>query len=190
MAGQAPRLTALLFALGALSGPCATAQPAQWLVDGSCRDGVPHGRYELRNGTGALRVAGAFSYGKRTGSFIFWTPSGARTAHIPYDDDARNGTIAAWYEGRRGDEPARHFESSWRRGIREGLTRTWYPDGHRRSEVEYVRGQVTKVSAWNDGGQALAESDARAIADEDAKDADAAYEALENLVAQHLPRCE
>ena len=190
MVGEAPRLTALLFALIALTGPCATAQPAQWLVDGSCRDGVPHGRYELRNGSGALRVAGAFSYGRRTGSFIFWTPAGARIAHIPYDDDARNGTLATWYETRRGDEPARRFESAWRRGTRDGLTRTWYPDGRRRVEAEYARGQVARVVAWNDVGELLDESAARVLADEDAAAADAAYEALETLVAQHPPRCE
>ena len=190
MVGEAPRLTALLFALIALTGPCATAQPAQWLVDGSCRDGVPHGRYELRNGSGALRVAGAFSYGRRTGSFIFWTPAGARIAHIPYDDDARNGTLATWYEARRGDEPARRFESSWRRCTRDGLTRTWYPDGRRRLEAEYARGEVTRALAWNDVGERLAESAARALASEDAAAAEAAYEALETLVAKHPPRCE
>ncbi len=190
MVGEAPRLKALLLALAALASPCVDAETVQWLVDGGCRDGAPHGRYELRNGAGTLRVAGAFSYGKRTGSFIFWTASGARIAHIPYDDDVRNGTLATWYETHRGAEAARHFESSWRRGVREGLTRTWYPDGRRRSEVEYVRGRASRITAWNDAGEPLTEAAAHAIADEDAAAGDSRYQALETLVEQHLPRCE
>ena len=48
---------------------------------GSCRDGQPHGRYELRDRRGKLRVAGAFNRGRRTGSFIFWTAAGSRCPH-------------------------------------------------------------------------------------------------------------
>src|SRR5678815_1478271 len=79
-----------------------------YVVDGACREGVAQGRYELRTSSGALRVTGAFNHGTRTGSFIFWEPSGALVAHIPYDEDARNGTLATWYEGAvKGAEPAR-----------------------------------------------------------------------------------
>ena len=123
----------------AFSGALAAAPDATLVVDGSCRDGAAQGRYELRTTAGSLRVAGAFNHGSRTGSFIFWNDRGTRIAHIPYDEGVRNGTLATWYDARTsGAEPPRRFESAWRRGTREGLTRTWYADGHHRSETEYA----------------------------------------------------
>src|SRR5436190_5953677 len=94
MVGKDARLTGLAVCRWALAAGVAAAQSLPLVVDGGCREGLPHGRYELRTATGALRVAGAFNHGKRTGSFLFWSASGSRVAHLPYDDDARNGTLA------------------------------------------------------------------------------------------------
>ena len=190
MVGQVARLTPFLFALSVVSG-IASAQQPTWIVDGSCRDGEPHGRYELRSGNGTLRVVGAFNHGKRTGSFIFWTVSGSRAAHIPYDDDLRNGTLATWHETRLvASEPPRRFESMWRHGARDGLTRSWYSDGHRRLETEYARGRQAASIGWTAAGARLSERAAGEIAERDALLADAYYAELEALVRNHLPRCD
>src|SRR5207237_5726346 len=69
MVGTTRALIAALVA--ALATFSAIAQDLQ--VHVACRDGAPHGAYELRASDGQLRVAGAFNRGKRTGSFIFWT---------------------------------------------------------------------------------------------------------------------
>jgi len=190
MVGEAARLTARLAAFVALFAGTAFAQAPEWVVEGSCRDGQPHGRYELHNSIGALRVSGAFNHGKRTSSFIFWTDSGVRIAHIPYDEDARSGTLASWYDTRRASaDGARRFESSFRRGLRDGLTRTWYRNGQRRSEAEYDNGRLVKAAAWSDAGARLDDRAARYVAQRDAAAADADYARLEALVRQHLPRC-
>jgi hypothetical protein len=191
MVGASAGLTARLAALVALFAGTAFAQAPEWRVDGSCRDGRPHGRYELRNAAGALRVAGAFNHGKRTASFIFWTDDGVRIAHIPYDEDARNGTLATWYDARRaGADGARRFESSFRHGVRDGLTRTWYRSGHRRLEAEYDHGRLVRAAAWRDAGTPLDDRAAREVAQRDAAAGDADYARLEALVRQHTPRCE
>lgn len=191
MVGEDARLTRLLAGVLYVAASIADAQAPVWIVDGGCRDGQPHGRYELRTAAGNLRVAGAFNHGKRTGSFIFWTSSGARIAHIPYDDDSRNGTVATWYGTRQpAVEPPRRFESMWRRGARDGLTRTWYVDGHRRSETEYAEGRLIDTVGWTDTGARMAERAARDIAERDAAAADAEYAALEALVRSHLPNCD
>lgn len=191
MVGEGARLTRLLLAALCVVAVGAAAQAPAWIVDGACRDGQPHGRYELRNGNGTLRVAGAFNLGKRTGSFIFWTTDGARVAHIPYDEDVRNGTLATWYEVRKASpDPPRRFESMWRHGARDGLTRTWYVDGHHRSETEYERGRQVASVGWTDAGTRLTEPAARELAARDAAVADAYYLELETLVRNHLPRCD
>ena len=190
MVGPAARLTSFV-AASALAANAAAAPLPTWAIDAGCRDGQPHGRYALRSGDGALQVAGAFNHGKRTGSFIFWTPSGSRIAHIPYEDDGRNGTLATWYAAATpGEEPPRRSESAWRHGIRDGVTRTWYEDGQRRSETDYARGTQVATAGWTDAGARLGDRAAREIAERDAAAADARYAELEALVRDHLPRCD
>ena len=190
MVGKNAQLTlsVAMFVLG--SG--AVAAPAEfYVVDGACREGVAQGRYELRTSSGTLRVVGAFNHGRRTGSFIFWEPSGARVAHIPYDDDARNGTLATWYEGAvKGAEPARRYESTWRHGARDGPTRTWFRDGHRRTEADFAQGALVTATAWSDAGTKLTDRTSREIVERDANAADTHYADLEALVQAHLPHCD
>ena len=195
MVDEAARLTRTLGLLAgiALAPLAAAAGPNDlpaWVIVASCRDGSPQGPYQLRTPDGRLRVAGAFNGGRRTGSFIFWSNNGVRVAHVPYDEDERNGTLATWYPGRPGVEPARRFESAWRRGRREGLTRSWYADGRRRSETEYAEGVLVTTAGWSDAGARLGDEAARALAQRDAEAADAEYAELDRLVREHLPRCD
>ena len=186
--GKAP--ITLLALLGWAASGAWAAPAAPDVIVGNCRDGLPQGRYELRTAGGQLRVAGAFNLGRRTGSFIFWNDAGSRIAHIPYDDDVRNGTLATWYpSARNASEPARHVESAWRNGVREGPTRTWYRDGHPRTEADYRRGVMTASAGWSDAGARLGEAASREAVGADAAAADAEYAALEALVRAHLPPC-
>jgi len=184
-AGAMIPLAAAMLAAGAAAAPM-----SQWVVDAGCRDGTPQGPYQLRSAGGQLRVAGAFNAGRRTGSFIFWTAEGVRIAHIPYDDGERNGTVATWYAGAPGREPARRLESPWRHGRRDGLTRSWYADGRRRSETEYAAGRIVASAGWSDAGRRLSDAAARELALRDAEAADAQCAELDALVDGHLPRCE
>jgi hypothetical protein len=188
--GEGTRLTRLLLAALLLATAVRAAAQPVWAVDGGCRDRQPHGRYELRD-HGNLRAVGAFNHGKRTGSFIFWTVDGARVAHIPYDDDIRHGTLATWFAPRSaGGDPPRRFESSWRRGTRDGPTRSWYRDGRPRGESDYAHGQLIAAAAWLETGARVPERTARDIAARDAGIADALHAELEALVRTHLPHCD
>src|SRR4029079_3878255 len=136
-----------------------------------------------------LRIAGAFNEGTRTGSFIFWRENGVREAHVPYDNGVRHGTVAGWYDGAPGREPARQFEAAWRHGARDGETRSWYPDGHRRSQTQYANGRIVATLGWTGAGQALSDAAARALALRDAQAADADYAKRDALITQHMARC-
>jgi antitoxin component YwqK of YwqJK toxin-antitoxin module len=190
MVGGAARLVGVVVAGAAaalVSGALAAA--GDLAATGGCRDGRAQGPYQLRSAGGQLRIAGAFNEGTRTGSFIFWRDNGTREAHVPYDNGLRNGTVATWYDGPADREPPPHAESEWRRGLRDGITRTWYPDGHRRTQTEYAKGHVVATTAWSEAGAPLASRDARALAEEDEKLDDAAYERRSALIAANMPNC-
>ena len=177
-------IAALSFAAQLVAAPS-----TPWTVSGGCRDARPQGPYQVRDQGGQLRVAGAFNEGTRTGSFIFWRENGVREAHVPYDNGVRNGTVATWYDGPPGREPARHFESAWRHGQRDGETRSWYPDGHRRAQTQYANGRIVASAGWTDEGEALPDAAARELALRDAQTADADYANRDALIRQHMPRC-
>ncbi|MBA3505666.1 MAG: hypothetical protein H0T80_07785 [Betaproteobacteria bacterium] len=164
----------------------ATMAVAQALVvDGNCREGQPHGAYELKMGNGQLRVAGAFSNGKRTGSFLFWTASGARVAHLPFDDDEINGTVALWYPDKR-DLPPK-LEAAYAGGRLHGVKRSWHPNGRIRAEFQYRTGKLLDAKAFDVAGKPLPAQEARALAARDAL-ADASYYAsLDQIVRDNLP---
>jgi PAS domain-containing protein len=189
--GQARRLTraALVFA-AALAQVAGGATMATWVADGNCRDGRPQGPYALRTGEGRLRVAGAFNDGARTGSFIFWSDAGVRIAHLPFDHDLLNGTVAIWYEAPPGREPPRRFESAWRRGKRDGETRSWYRDGRPRALTQYAAGRITASAGWSDAGARMTDAAALEAAQQDAAALDALYAELDALVREHMPRCD
>jgi hypothetical protein len=173
---------ALLAAAGAAGG-----QP--YRAEGSCRDGLPHGNYELRDGNGKLRAIGAFNRGKRTGSFIFWSSDGARIAHLPFDDDALSGTLATWY-AEKGREPQRKLTAVYSHGKLNGDKRSWYANGRDRSQYRYERGELREASATAPSGQAFAEADARKLAQRDAAADDAFVASLLAIVRANPPRCD
>ena len=169
----------------------ASAAAQDYTVDASCRDGQPHGSYELRDARGAVRVVGAFNRGRRTGSFIFWNSAGVRIAHLPFDDDALSGTAALWYADKgTHDEPRVKEEAVYTRGKLNGIKRSWYPDGKPRAEFAYEEGALRAALATSESGRPLPESEARALAARDMAADDALYASLLDLVASHLPRCD
>lgn len=189
MVGAAQAIAGLACALAA-SVAAGTGAP-DLAVAGSCRDGLPHGAYELRTAGGQLRVAGAFNRGKRMGSFLFWSDTGARVAQLPYDDDVLNGNVASWYPpAARRDEQVQKLEAHYAQGRLAGPKRTWYATGRDRTDLRYEAGTLAAARAFAPGGKAVAEADARALARRD-EAADARFvESLEALVRAHLPRCE
>ena len=179
----------LAAAAGAMLVASAPAASAALSAKGGCRDARAQGPYQLRGESGQLRVAGAFNEGTRTGSFIFWRDDGVREAHVPYDNGLRNGTVATWYDGPADREPQPHVESQWRAGVRDGVTRSWYADGHRRSEIDYAHGRMVVSRGWTEAGRRLSDAAARARAEADEQDEDAEYRRRSDLIADHMPAC-
>jgi antitoxin component YwqK of YwqJK toxin-antitoxin module len=194
MVGRTQRATLIVRAASAITlglavGAAASAETLD--VSIACRDGVPNGGYELRGADGRLRVAGAFSKGHRTGTFIFWNARGARVAVIPYDDDVKVGTVALWHAPRGAStEGWRKLEAPYADGRRHGITRSWYDNGGPRAEVTYERGALAQVRAWRPNGTEVSEQEARALAARDASADDVQFAALESLVSSNMPTCE
>jgi hypothetical protein len=175
----------------ALASRWVCAAEAAYVVSGSCRDGQPHGAYELRMGDGTLRVAGAFTRGKRTGSFLYWSSAGVRIAHLPYDDDALSGTVALWYSaGNAKSEPRPKLEAVYARGRHAGGVRSWYADGGVRAEYRYEQGVLVDARAWNAKGARLSDGEARAMAARDLATDEQFYASLEAIVRDNPPQCE
>ena len=175
--------------VAALTHFSAFAQDLQ--VHAACRDGAAHGAYELRAADGQLRVAGAFNRGRRTGSFIFWSSSGARVAHIPYDEDQVSGTLSLWFQETypRGD-PAPKLQAAFAAGHRNGVSRSWYPNGQPRAIYRYEADVLAEVQAWSAAGVPLSESEARELALRDRDEDEKYYASLDAIVLAHRPVCE
>ena len=187
MVGTTRALIAALVA--ALATVSASAQDLQ--VHAACRDGAPHGAYELRASTGQLRVAGAFNRGKRTGSFIFWTRTGVRIAHIPYDEDRVSGTLSLWFlEAGPGGDPTPKLQAAFAAGRRNGVSRSWYPNGQPRAIYRYEMDELADARAWSAAGLPLPESEARELALRDREEDEKYYASLDAIVAGHLPACD
>ena len=172
--------------------PVAGPVPAERLVaNGACRDGVPNGAFELRMPDGSMRVLGAFAKGRRTGTFLFWSSAGARIAVIPYEDEAKTGTVALWYApASRQGEPRRKLESAYSAGVLHGFTRSWHANGKPRAEYRYERGELAAALAWNEAGKPLPEPAARHLAERDRSIDANLYVEFEKIIAENLPRCQ
>ena len=192
MVGTPARLTRLAAVVAlALTPQCLFAAAAGYVVTGHCREGQPHGAYELRMPDGTLRVAGAFARGKRTGSFLFWSSAGVRIAHLPYDDDLLSGTVALWYSaGGPNSEPRQKLEAVYAHGQRAGGGRSWYADGRVRAEYRYDQGVLAEARAWNTHGAPLSDKEARALAARDAATDAEYYASLEAIVRDNPPICD
>ena len=169
-----------------------TAVAQELVAHGGCRDGAAHGAYELRSSDGQLRIAGAFNHGKRTGSFIFWTRDGTRIAHIPYDEDHVSGTVSLWFERANGSdgEAQQKLQAAFTTGRRNGVTRSWYPNGQPRAIYRYEQGELVDAKAWSASGVSLPESEARELALSDRDQDEKYYASLDATVTTHLPACE
>jgi antitoxin component YwqK of YwqJK toxin-antitoxin module len=174
----------------AVSSAGSLAAPPSYVVSGNCRDGQPHGAYELRMPDGTLRVTGAFARGKRTGSFLYWSSSGVRIALLPYDDDVMNGTVALWYLVPGGKaEPRSKLEAVYANGQHAGLARSWYPSGSPRAEFRYDHGILLEARAWTTAGKPMPDLDARALAQRDVTLDTQFYNTLEAIVRDNPPPC-
>jgi antitoxin component YwqK of YwqJK toxin-antitoxin module len=180
---DAAQVVALLVAL------TSTAAAQDFRVEASCRDGYVHGSYELRDGNGVVRAVGAFNRGKRMGSFLFWNGDGVREAHLPFDEDVLNGTVALWWPARRG-EPKPRVEAAFVRGKRQGTTRSFFANGSPQTELVYGDGELRSATALSEGGKPMPEAQARAIGAREASEDDARIAAYLALVDAHLPRCD
>jgi hypothetical protein len=192
MVGTPPGLTRLAAVVAlALAPQVAFAADAAYVVTGNCRDGQPHGAYELRMADGTLRVAGAFARGKRTGSFLYWSSAGVRIAHLPYDDDAISGTVALWYSGGNAkNEPRPKLEAVYAHGRHAGGVRSWFADGRMRAEYRYDQGILVEARAWNTKGAPLSDGEARAMAARDLANDERFLATLEAIVRANPPQCD
>jgi antitoxin component YwqK of YwqJK toxin-antitoxin module len=187
MVGTSARLIVAL----AFAAHAAAAIAENYDVRGSCRDGYVHGVYELRGEGNRLRVQGAFNRGLRTSSFLYWTSTGIRVAHVPYDEGAISGTVAMWYEyARAGREPQQKLEAAYANGERHGITRSWFSNGRPRGEYGYERGVLVAAKAWNALSAPLSADAARAQAARDADEDKRYYASLDAIVDANLPACE
>jgi hypothetical protein len=183
---SAARAVTLILAAFALPAPAESLD-----VRGSCRDGHPQGAWQLVASDGTLRALGAFSRGRRTGSFIFWNASGVRVAHVPYEEDLKNGTLALWYERPvEGGEAPQRLEAVYASGRLDGVKRSWHPSGRLRGEYTYDRGVLVAANAWDGAGAAISADRARAQADADSGADEAYFAMLDRLVDSNLPPCE
>ena len=188
--GQAPPLIVwrwlCLLTLVAAAG----AGAQDYAIQGNCRDGALHGAYELRGGNGQVRVVGAFSRGKRAGSFLFWSSSGTRIAQLPFDDDILSGTLALWYSpGDRRGEARQKLEAAYVAGKLHGRKRSWYPDGQLRAEYRYDQGALIEARVFTESGKAFDLAEARAQAATDLAMDDRFYATLDEIVRTHRPSC-
>ncbi len=192
MVGQPPRLIRRAAGALAMAAMAAAADVAaqEYAIDAGCREGQPHGAYALRDGSGRVRVVGAFARGKRSGSFFFWSSAGVRIAQLPFDDDALSGTVALWYSTPdRTGEGQQKLEAAYAGGRLHGLKRTWYPDGRPRAEFRYDMGTLVDARAFNEAGGALSAAEAKALAASDLTTDERYYATLNDIVRSHRPRC-
>ena len=187
MVEQAHRL--IVCAVATLASLAAAAQDLE--VHAACRDGRPHGAYELRSANGQLRLAGAFNRGKRTGSFIFWTRDGTRVAHIPYDEDQVSGTLSLWFQqaGANGDAQQK-LQVGFTAGRRNGISRSWYPNGRPRAIYRYEGDVLADAKGWGAAGTPLSDGEARERALRDREEDEKHYASLDAMILTHLPACE
>ena len=169
----------------------ASAAATELVASAGCRDGAPNGAYELRMPDGRLRILGAFAKGRRTGTFLFWAATGDRIAVIPYDDDAKVGTVALWYPPAIPlTEPPRKLEAAHAAGVRHGVTRAWHANGRQRTEYLYEHGKLSTARAWSEQGAPLPEAGARLAAGRDLAQDTEYFASLERMIADNGPRCD
>ena len=191
MVVEPQRLGSLALAVAASFALLAPVTAQNLVIEGNCREGQPHGAYELRSPGGQVRVVGAFSKGKRTGSFLFWSGRGVRIAQLPYDEGVLSGTLALWYaNGERTSDPSPKVEAGYMQGLLSGMKRSWFPNRRLRAEMRYERGLLVEARAYSETGKVLSDAEARALAARDLETDEQFYASLDSIIRAHLPRCE
>ena len=175
----------------------AAARPRPTSSTGTCRDGAAARRLRAaRCPTAGCASLGAFAKGRRTGTFLFWSATGARIAVIPYDDDAQGRHRRALV--RAGDAAGASRAASSKpptsAGVLHGVTRSWHRERQRRG-----RSIATSAASWRalraagapSGKRAAPTPSARALARarrRSTDDADRTRSLLEPIVARrNLP---
>ena len=189
MVGRAQTLDILTLVAGLALATAPDVAAQALIVDGNCRDGQPHGFYQLRNANAQVLVVGAFNKGKRTGSFLFWSSDGSRLAQLPFEGGTLSGTLALWYPaiGNKASRPK--LEAVFVDHRLSGIKRSWHPNGALRTEVRYEKGSLLEARAFSETGTALPVQDARELARRDEGDHRAYIGSLEGIVLANLPKC-
>jgi antitoxin component YwqK of YwqJK toxin-antitoxin module len=158
---------------------------------GDCRDGIRHGSYELQVIDGPVVATGSFVDGKKHGVFTFYSTGGTKLAEIPYSNDAKSGTIRLWYSELAFPEAAGRpkLEVEYKLDLADGLKRSWWPSGAKRSSELFRDGSLLQAEAWDEAGASLSRSESEQRSRNSSR-ADADYfRILESEIDAHPPAC-
>lgn len=184
-----PSRFASLLALVALARCISPGAPQVGV--GDCRDAVRHGSYELRVVDGPVVATGTFVDGREDGVFTFYTTRGTKIAEIPYSDDAKSGTIRLWYgELAYPDAAGRlKLEAEYARDLANGLKRSWWPSGAKRSTELFRDGSPVQVEAWDEAGASFSRSESEQLSRDSARADARYYRILESEIDAYPPVC-
>ena len=135
---------------------------AAWIVDGSCRDGLPHGRYELRDASGSC----ASSARSTTASAPARSSSGRRTARASRTMSVRRRSRCQRHgralvpEAAPARAAARARGRLCARGERRRPTRSWYPGRPPARGISSTRAARSE-RGWSDPGTLRAQAHER-----------------------------
>jgi antitoxin component YwqK of YwqJK toxin-antitoxin module len=157
-------------------------------VRAECEGNVASGSYELILPDGTIQVTGVFLDGHRKGVFTFYYSTGEKVAEIPYDRDQISGTVNLWYGPETGSG-RKKLTTQYRKGLLEGPTVGWYPDGSVRERSTYVNGVLEATEFRDQQGRRLSHA-AALVQVESARDADRQYfNILSGVVQENSPSC-
>ena len=136
-----------------------------------------------------VRAEGSYKDGKREGLWTWFSKSGAKQREVVYKGGKKDGVLTRWYlprdkkTGELGTELVKaeeiHYEMGevvkWttfydngvkeeeipkRKGVTDGLSRSWYRSGQKCSEEYRVRGELDgRETIWHPNGNLYAEVD-------------------------------
>jgi hypothetical protein len=168
------------------------ANEAALTVDSECKGAIPHGAYTVESVSGAVRIAGSYADGLRSGSFTFYDAGGEKLIALPYTGGLIHGTVEAWHvpDEAGGGEPRLKLVSDISAGFIEGRYRTWYDNGKPRSDFTVEEGEIVSAKTWNPDGSVLEIGDPSAFLQTDIETDFAYYSRLEQVMDAFPPVCE
>jgi hypothetical protein len=137
---------------------------------GNCRDGLPHGNYELRDAKGK-RARGRCLQSRQAHGQLHLLVERGRAHRAPaVREDALSGTLALWYSGKSTREPQRKLEAVVL--ARQAQRRQALVVPERRLRAEYRYDDVNVAPGFGRetefSGRRMRDADARALALRDA----------------------